>query len=197
MECMNPILTQTLFWGTGSEWFWAFLQFLAVAITLFLIYWQIRLQTASHVVQSLSTIHTRWNSESMLRVRQHVCSRWIKGNRDFDGVAQYLAEFMEELGNYLRIRAVTDRDIWEVQSWYIEHYYLMLENGIEQYRQTYNDESLYLQFQFLFNRMRKMDLKRHSPHFSGSEEKLMAFAKLELAVASSVLKFKMSSHDVS
>jgi len=193
---MNPLLAQTHFWGTGSEWFWAFMQFLAVAFTLFLIYLQIRVQTASHVVQSLSTIHTRWNSESMLRVRQHVCSKWINGSRDFDGVAQYLAEFMEELGTYLRIKAVKDREMWEVQSWYIEHYYLMFKKGIEQYRQTYKDESLYSQFQLLFKRMRKMDRKQHSPHFSGSEQELMAFAKTELDVVNAVLKLKTSSRDV-
>jgi hypothetical protein len=189
---MNPLLVQTHFWGTGSEWFWAFLQFVVIALTLYLIYVQFRVQTASHVVQSLSTIHTRWNSESMLRVRHHVCSRWIAGHRDFDGVAQYISEFMEELGNYLRIHAITDRDLWEAQSWYIEHYYLMFKKGIEQYRQTYNDKSLYSQFQSLFDCMCKDDLKQHFPHFSESEEGLMAFAKAELAVADAVLKLTIS-----
>jgi hypothetical protein len=192
---MNPILPQTHFWGTGSEWFWAFMQFLAVAFTLVLIYLQVRVQTASHVVQSLSTIHSRWNSESMLRARRHVCSNWINSHRDFDGVAQYVAESMEELGIYLRIRAVPDREMWEAQSWYVEHYYWMFKTGIEQYRQTYKDENLYLQFQKLFARMNEMSRKQHSPHFPRDEQELAAFAKAELAVADAILKLKSSSHD--
>ena len=190
---MNPI-AQPHFWGIGSEWFWACLQFLAVALTLALIYVQVRVQTASHVVQSLSTIHTRWNSESMLRARHHVCSKWIVGDRDFDGVAQYVAEFMEELGIYLRMRAVPVREMWEVQSWYVEHYYWMFKAGIEQYRQTYKDENLYTQFEALFGRMNKMNRKRRSPHLPRNETELTAFAQTELALAEAVLKLKAGPH---
>lgn len=189
---MNPI-AQPHFWGIGSEWFWAFLQFLAVALTLALIYVQVRVQTASHVVQSLSTIHARWNSESMLRSRHYVCSKWIVGDRDFDGVAQYVAEFMEEMGNYLRIRAVPVREMWEAQSWYVEHYYWMFKAGMEQYRQTYKDENLYSQFEALFVRMNKMNRKQGSPHFPRNEAELTAFAQAELAVAEAVLKLKADS----
>ena len=190
---MNQLLMQTCFWGIGSEWFWAFLQFVVVALTLALIYVQFRVQTASHVVQSLSTIHTRWNSESMLRVRHHVCSQWIAGHRNFDAVGQYLAEFMEELGNYRRIHALTNRDLWEVQSWYIEHYYAMFKKGIKKYRQTYNDDSIYSQFELLFNYMRKEDIKQNSPtSLYESDEELTDFARVELAVADAVLKLNIS-----
>ena len=51
-----------------------------------------------------NTLLGNWNSEPMLQARHHVCSNWIAGRRDFDGVAHYLAEFLEELGIYRRIR---------------------------------------------------------------------------------------------
>jgi hypothetical protein len=193
---MNVMLAQTRFWGAGSEWLWAFMRFVVIALTLALIYRQVRVQTASHVVQSLSTIHTRWNSELILRARQHVCSRWVAGDRDFDGVAQYLAEFLEELGVYLRIHAVSEPELWEVQSWYVEHYYCMFKSGIAQYRQTYKDETLYSEFQMLFDRMGEMDSKRGAPHSDRSEEEITVFAKVELAVADAVLKLKPSQRHV-
>ena len=83
-----------------EEWFWAMMQFAVVAGTLLLIYLQVRVQTASHVVQTLSTIQTRWNSEAMVRARNKICSDWLVGERTFDGVDEYVAEFLEELGTY-------------------------------------------------------------------------------------------------
>jgi hypothetical protein len=116
----------------------------------------------------------------MLRARHHVCSRWVAGRRDFDGVAQYVAEFMEELGAYLRIRAVPVREMWKAQSWYVEHYYWMFKIGIEQYRQDYKDENLYTQFEALFDRMNKMNRKIHSPHFPRNEAGLQLLRKPSL-----------------
>ena len=114
------------------------MQFVVITVTLILIYIQVRVQTASHVVQALTTIHNRCDAEPMLRARHKVCQQWRDGKHDFDGVAEYVAEFMEEPGIYLRIRAVSAREMGEAQSWYIEHYYWMFKPGIEQVRQRHS-----------------------------------------------------------
>lgn len=57
---------QSHYWGIGSEWLWAFGQFVVVAVTLGFIAAQVwiqtkqtKIQTMSHVVQSVCTIQER------------------------------------------------------------------------------------------------------------------------------------------
>jgi len=82
-------IIQNHYWGTGSEWLWAFGQLLVVAFTLRFIAKQVWLQTKqteiqteqtkiqalSHVVQSVCTIQERWHSEAMQRVGFEVCNQ--------------------------------------------------------------------------------------------------------------------------
>jgi len=114
----------------------------------------------------------------------------LDGKREFDGVAEYVAEFIEELGIYLRIRAVPAREMWEAQSWYIEHYYWMFKPGIEQVRQCYKDQNLYTQFETLFECMNDLNRKRLSPAFQRGEQQLNAFAESEIALADAIIRLK-------
>ncbi len=181
---------QADFWGNNSLWFWTFMQFVTVTVTLMLIYRQVRVQTASHIVQALTAIYNRWNSEPMLRARQKVCQQWLAQKRDFDGVAEYVAEFMEELGIYLRTRAEPAREMWEAQSWYVEHYYWMFKPGIEGVRQRYKDQNLYPQFEMLLERMNELNRKHLSPAFQRGEQELNAFAESEIAVADAIIRLR-------
>jgi hypothetical protein len=97
-------IVQNHYWGEGSEWFWAFGQFVFVALTLLFIARQVKLQTIqteieskSHVVQTICTIQERWHSETMQRVRYDVCSRWQIKKRDFDGASEHIANFLKSL----------------------------------------------------------------------------------------------------
>ena len=89
-------VVQSHYWGIGSEWLWAFGQFVVVAITLFFIARQVKIQTASHIVQSVCTIQERWHSDAMQRVRFDVCNRWNKDRKkfdEFDGACEHTANF--------------------------------------------------------------------------------------------------------
>ena len=95
-----------IFIGTGSEWFWGFLQLFVVISSVVFLYFQIRTQTSSHVVNTLEIIRRRWDSHDMLNARVHVCQKWLSGDRKFDAGAEHVAEFFEELGLYLRMKSV-------------------------------------------------------------------------------------------
>lgn len=170
-----------------QEWFWAMMQFFVIAATLILIYLQVKVQTAAHVVQGLNTMHSRWNSESMLRARHKVCSDWLIGKRDFDGVDEYVAEFMEELGIYLQMKAIPDSAMWEAQSWYIEHYYCMFKDGIEHIRNRYHDANLYIQFEGLYKRMNDVNRRKNSPAFKREDAELKRFAESEVQLTRAFL----------
>ena len=171
---------QSHFWGIGSEWFWAFGQFVVVAITLFFIYKQVKIQTASHVVQSVCTIQERWHSEAMQRVRFDVCNRWNKSREnfdEFDGACEHIANFFEELGTFVKIGAIPKETMWDVQSWNIEYYWGMLKNGIEGNRKEC-EEYVYSDFENLFRTMREISDGKGAP--SVDEASIGKFVKREI-----------------
>lgn len=150
---------QIHYWGTGSEWFWAFLQFIVVVATLWLIWKQVKIQTATHIVQTVCTVQERWHSEYMQRVRLNVCTRWKNNNREFDGACEQIAEFIEELGTFLKTKAIPNNVMWDVQSWNIECYWAMFKDGIAKLRKDGKDETLYTEFEKLFNAMSEISKK--------------------------------------
>lgn len=109
-------------------------QAVAVVLSIGLIFRQVKIQASAQIVQMRSEIQARWNQESMLRARLAACSDYLSGQYQFDGASEHVAEFIEELAAYMNSGAISSRNIWEVQSWYIEHYYAMFRDGIQDMR---------------------------------------------------------------
>lgn len=193
-------------WGAGSEWFWAFWQFIAVVLTLVLIWKQVKqqteshksiekqvklqtkeveIQTASHVVQTVCTIQERWCSETMQRVRLEVCTEWENGKRDFDGACEYIACFFEELGTFVKIKAIPIETMWDMQSWNIEYYWGMFKTGILKIRKNYK-EPVYSDFEGLFRVMREISDAKGAP--SVDEASLDEFVKREIRATKACLE---------
>ena len=194
IECTSPEFVASGFITSG--WFWAMIQAFVVLGTLCLIYYQVRLQTATHVVQTLAAIHQRWHEESMLRARHLVCSRYLEGDTQFDSVSEYIAEFMEELGGYVKLHAVPVDVMWDAQSWYLEHYYAMFKNGISLVRQEYHDVTLYSNMQTLSDQMSRHSEKQKAPSATRGERDLCRFAKSEIQLADAFLKLHESRRPI-
>jgi hypothetical protein len=60
-------LDHLTFIGEGSEWFWSMAQFVAVAITLFGIYRQVRLAGSASAIQQMDALTREWRSEGSTR----------------------------------------------------------------------------------------------------------------------------------
>lgn len=190
---------QNHYWGVGSEWLWAFGQFVVVAVTLVFIAAQVwiqtkqtKIQSMSHVVQSVCTIQERWHSEAMQRVRFDVCNRWNKDRKkfdEFDGACEHIANFFEELGTFLKIGAIPKETMWDVQSWNIEYYWGMLENGIVGNRKEC-DEYVYSDFEKLFRVMREISDAKGAP--SVDEASIGKFVKREIKATKACLELQKS-----
>ena len=192
---MTNEVTQVMsihYWGTGSEWFWSFCQFLAVTATLIFIAIQVWLQTKqtkietmSHVVQAFCTIQERWNSETMQRVRCDVCNQWKKNNKEFDGACEHIANFFEEVGTFVKIKAIPEDVVWDVQSWDIEYYWCIFKEGIEKAREEY-EEPVYCEFEGLFRKMREKSDKKGVPPVD--EPSIEVFLEREIRATKACLK---------
>lgn len=126
----------------------------------------------------------------MLRARHAVCDRYLRSDLAFDSVSDYIAEFMEELGNYVKIKAIPPAVMWDAQSWYVEHYYSMFKAGIEERRQIYHEELLYQNFQDLFDLLKQQSKKHRAPSADRGPEDLRRFAEDELRVTSAFLQLQ-------
>jgi hypothetical protein len=165
-------------WGQDSDWFWAFLQFVAVAWTLWYVAKQVRLQAMSHVVESICTLQDHWDSETMQRRRNEVCHQWTpKRAKDFDGACEHIADFFEELGTFVKNNAIPLEVVWDVHSWNIEHYWFMFKPGIVKERQDCQEE-IYCEFERLFKTMRKLSDKKRLR--SVDERDMVEFTKREI-----------------
>ena len=174
-----------------TEWFWSMIQAIVVLVTLVFIYRQVRLQTATHVVQTLGAIHQRWAEDAMLRARHSVCSRYLAETFEFDGVSEYIAEFMEELGSYVKINAVPPDVMWDAQSWYIEHYYFMFKVGIDLVRKNYHDETLYSNTESLFSQMTAHSKLVGAPSVERGPNDLRRFAENEVQITAAFLNLQV------
>lgn len=184
-----------------SSWFWTMVQALVVLITLVFINRQVKIQTESqvaqteshavqaksHLIQTVTLIHQRWCEDSMLRARHIVCKRYREGKNEFDGISEYIAEFMEELGNYVNMGAMPVDVMWEAQSWYLEHYYPMFREGIEKNRRIFHDPTLYSHLEELIKKMSKQSIAKGAPNPERGEEDLERFVKSELAFTAAAL----------
>jgi hypothetical protein len=95
----------------------------------------------------------------MQRVRLSVCSRWKSNTCEFDGACEYIAEFIEELATFVETKAVSEKIMWDVQSWNIECYWPMFKDGIAKLRNEYKDNTLYTGFQNLFDAITEISKK--------------------------------------
>ena len=171
-----------------EQWFWAMLQFFAVLFSLGLIFWQLRLQTKTHIIQTLAVLHNRWNSSLMLRARQKACNDLLEGKTKFDGADEYVAEYLEEVGLYAQIGAISDDVLWSTMSYYVENYYLMFAKGIELMRAEYGDKLFYTNFQKLHTGMQAISARKGLPMLGVTDEQLKKFAEIETTLALKLLQ---------
>jgi hypothetical protein len=151
--------------GAGSEWFWTMLEFIVVAVTAILIYGQIRIQTNGHIIAATESLVTQWNSDRVIALRKVVCRAWLENDHSFSPAAQSLAEVFEKFGLYAKIKVVPDEIMWDSLSWYAEYYHHMFEDGIEQARGQFKDNTLFENFDLLCERFKKVNASRSAPNF--------------------------------
>lgn len=170
-----------ILFGGGSEWFWGFLQFAIVAVTLIFIYDQLHLSTASHVLQSMTSLNERWSSDRNTSLRMLTCKAWLAQGL-LIGEGQVLLHFFEELGLYAKKRWIPSDVVWETYSWYIESYWGMFEGHIRNLRTGNQDPSIFQNFEYLAMLMREINGRNGIPTELKSKEILQAFAEGEVRV---------------
>lgn len=143
--------------GPGSEWFWAAAQFVVVVVSLLGIYRQLRAQTSANAFHQLATLHDRWDSDRLTRVRLELALHF-RHARDDPGIPLMMAplcDFFEDVavleeGGHLR-----RKDVWLDWNRTVEFWWSILGPAIQQRRQLYPGD--YEAFEGLNALMRTLD----------------------------------------
>jgi Domain of unknown function (DUF4760) len=182
---LSNIPIQGIF-GSGSEWFWAMAQFLVIAFTLFFITYQINLQRLSNALSSLHTLREQWNSEMMCNARKGICENQNPLSRTISEHEGPVLTFFEEIGVYLEYGVISEMMIWDVYSYWIENYWLILEPYIKEYRNNVSDKTLFERFQSLHKRISNINRRRGTPE-NKSDERLQKFRAREIQDCNNIL----------
>jgi hypothetical protein len=148
-------------------------------ITAGAIYYQSHIQKNGIVLQSLNNFREHWYNASMIKFRQETCKRYEEGNKKIGFCEGEVLGFFEELGLLVRKRLFSIDFIWETYSYFIEHYWDMLKDNINEYRKSTEDNSWYENFEDLKNKMESYSKKKHCPVSPKTEHDIKKFVKGE------------------
>jgi hypothetical protein len=165
--------------GPGSEWFWGMAQFLVIAVTLFFINSQIKLQRLANALSSLFALREQWKSDKMRYARKVICGNQDPSLKAIGANEGAVLGFFEEIGVYLYSGVFDKRIIWDLYSYWIEHYWLILNPYIQEYRKNESDETLFERFESLYKCMSSISQRRGS-QVRKSDEQLRKFRKGEI-----------------
>ena len=156
--------------GDKSQWFWGMAQFLAIAISLAFIYRQVKLHRQGNMLQAIAALDQKWGSKDYIEYRLSTCQRYDLDSLKIDRSEGEVLGFFEDLGIYLE-RGVFDKSLlWEKYSYYIEHYWIMYEKHISEYRAQENDGTWFDRFEYVNSEMKKYAQKKRKVKY-GSRTK--------------------------
>ncbi|HET9757543.1 MAG TPA: hypothetical protein VFP66_13640 [Candidatus Limnocylindrales bacterium] len=101
--------------GPGSEWFWAMLQFVIVAGTLFGLYRQLRLQSSRDAIEQLGAFDREWRDELYNRFRLEILVALRDGVDPAhipEALLVWIGGFWEKIGGLVRAGHIDPELLW-------------------------------------------------------------------------------------
>lgn len=147
--------------GPGSEWFWSMLQFGIVAVTLYAIYRQIRLQAGAAAIEQASALQHDWHSsERLMRSRLAV----LEAHRDGTDVESIAPAAASEIGNYwervgylVRAGHIDRRLVFEYLGNAVQLWWALLAPTITILREREGEPMIHEHFEWLASAIAAMD----------------------------------------
>jgi hypothetical protein len=152
-----------VYWGPGSEWFWIFAQFVVVAVTLFGIYYQFRLQRAANAFEQLNRIGDQWDAEPMLRARLDVLRAVAAGRESPEGALTLVGNFWETVATLVRQGHVNERSVSETYGGAATMWWSALAGEARTLRKDRQDPTIFSNFEWLAKRFSVVGEKSGAP----------------------------------
>lgn len=162
-----------------ASWFWTMAQFFAITISLVFIYRQVRAQGQANLLQTLTSLDSRWNSAEMMESRKKACENYLNDQLKIKREQSDVIGFFEDIGIYLERSVFDDEALWDKYSYYIEYYWAMYQPHIMEFRAETKDPTWYDKFEMLKNRMDKVSKKKGLKIIGRTQEEIKKFINTE------------------
>ena len=144
------------FIGPGSEWFWAALQFTALAITFIAIYRQLRIGKSQRAVEQIEGYSRQYGDERMARYRLAILVALRDGIEIPPGPGAPIANYFENVATLSRRGYVDIKLLWfepgpDAQIWWV-----LLAPLVERVRAV-EDAALWEEWEWLVGEFAGMD----------------------------------------
>lgn len=151
------------------------LQAITIPITLGFIWRQVKLQRQASGLDALRLLKDDWVSESMLEAQEECCSNFLNpgGSSGISLNEEKIASFYELLGLYVRLGTLDKNLCWNVFSYDVEHYWLILKPKLAALMAA--DATLFKEFGQLYELTLTLN-KRYGGPASRNHEELTAFS---------------------
>ena len=161
--------------GTDSSWFWAMCQFIVITISLIFIYRQLRIQRQANALSSLKSLDDKWRSINMAKARYAVCKKCGHDDKKIRHNEENILDFFEEMGLFLKRKVFDKKAIWEFYSYYIEHYWPILQPKIVEIRAETQDKTWFSNFEYLYKKCVLVSNKKGTPDPTKTEDRIKKF----------------------
>jgi hypothetical protein len=155
---LHAIKTYTI---ADPQCFWTMVQAVGIVITLLLIWKQMRIQSAANMLRALSDFSKEWWSTELIDARKEVCRSYRDKKSPGDLSAERISGFFETLGLYYKRNMVDSHLAWGLYSYYVEHYWPILQPAIKEMRKT--DNTIFTDFEQFHNEMKAVSKRKNAP----------------------------------
>jgi hypothetical protein len=152
--------------GDGSQWFWSMAAFLAVPVTGYAIYTQLRIARSTRAREEIEGFDREWGSERMMRYRLELLTAIREGvdrARLPVGSAAGLCNFWQRIGELARGGHLDARSLHHGYSRICQVWWANVAPGVRFVRVERDAPHLYVDFEWLAGKMAELDRARGLP----------------------------------
>jgi hypothetical protein len=163
-------------------------QFIGTVGGLLFVWWQVRQIREVNAYGLLRDEVKRFNAPEMRACRARLAQTLLAPRRDFGKIneeAEEVCAYFEDIGLLLRRRVVPVYFIWSMQSVEILFYGQLLRNYLSWVRQTSKDQTFYIEFDLLRDRVAALQKKKSGLEPAYTDDELREFLEDEALPPSS------------
>jgi hypothetical protein len=146
------------FLGPGSEWFWTAFQGIVLALSLWGILRQVRIQTAQKLRQDVADFDAQWQSERMLRHRLVIATAQRDGTMEdlWGSAPNTVANFWEMVGSLTRAKHLDKTLMAQLVGESLCDSWQALDSYVQRGRRMYSTD-VYRDFEWLVHETVRLD----------------------------------------
>jgi hypothetical protein len=146
------------FFGPGSEWFWAALQFIALAITFVAIYRQVRIARSARAVEQVAEYTRQFEDERMLRYQLAILVAIRSGVAIPQAAGTAVGNYFETLGSLSRSGHLDIKLLWSLFELVTVLWWTVFEvDTYVQRQRVQQGDAVFQEFEWLVGVMTKMN----------------------------------------